>query len=74
MPTYLYSCILCGEFETEHSISTKLEKCPKCLGSVERLITSSSFILKGGMWGKSGYSSEIREAIRNLPEAEDDDE
>jgi len=30
MPTYLYSCDVCGEFEEYHSITLKLTHCPKC--------------------------------------------
>lgn len=30
MPTYLYECPVHGEFEEEHSIKVKLEKCTKC--------------------------------------------
>lgn len=30
MPTYLYECPVHGEFEEEHSVKIKLEKCTKC--------------------------------------------
>jgi putative FmdB family regulatory protein len=44
MPTYLYECGTCGEFEEFHSISIKLEFCPKCESTgqkheVKRLIS-----------------------------------
>lgn len=60
MPTYLYYCEKHGEFEETHSISTKLEECPKCKeegnkNPIERRINSNNgFILQGSGWFKSG--------------------
>lgn len=63
MPTYTYKCDVHGEFEEEHSITQKLEECPKCkeeglpVQKVVRLISSGgSFVLVGGGWANSGYS------------------
>ena len=62
MPTYCYKCDQCGEFETEHSINTTLEECPTCKENgrksnpPKRLITGTSFVLKGGGWADQGYS------------------
>ena|SRR5271170_181398 len=49
MPTYLYECPTHGEFEESHSITIKLETCPKCKGEnvdppceLRRLINCSS--------------------------------
>jgi len=48
MPTYLYECPDHGEFEEFHSMSTKLEDCPKCKDEgkepqkLKRLINSTS--------------------------------
>lgn len=56
MPTYLYECSVHGEFEEEHSIKIKLEKCPKCkeeklkpIQKVKRLLypTSGKVTLTG---------------------------
>jgi putative FmdB family regulatory protein len=49
MPTYTYECSKCGEFEVEQSISeAALDYCPRCHGTVKRLITGGGgFILKG---------------------------
>lgn len=64
MPTYLYKCETHGEFEVEHSINTKLEKCPKCKEEglkpkkIIRLIPSgTTFVLNAGGvgWAKEGY-------------------
>jgi len=59
MPVYEYQCQDCGtQFEELQSISDKpLKKCKNCGGSVQRLISQSSFSLKGGGWYKDGYSS-----------------
>lgn len=58
MPIYEYECADCGkQFEAFQSISDKpLKKCQFCQGTVRRLISSSSFSLKGGGWYKDGYS------------------
>lgn len=61
MPYYDYHCDECGEFEIFQSIiEPVLLDCPKCneLGlkkPIKRLISRSSFILKGGGWGNEGY-------------------
>jgi putative FmdB family regulatory protein len=60
MPVYEYLCKACDhEFEREQRISDKpLKKCPAC-GSMKakRLISRTSFILKGGGWYSDLYSS-----------------
>lgn len=41
MPTYLYNCPTCGDFEEFQRISdAKLEVCPKCGGKVEKKMHS----------------------------------
>lgn len=49
MPTYVYSCADCGEFEQIQSIvDPPLDCCPRCGGAVKRVITGGSgFIVKG---------------------------
>ncbi len=60
MPVYEYACKACGhEFEREQRISDKpLKKCPSC-GSMQakRLISRTSFVLKGGGWYNDLYAS-----------------
>ncbi len=60
MPTYDYGCKACGhEFEREQRISDKpVKKCPEC-GKLQarRLISKTSFVLKGGGWYNDLYSS-----------------
>lgn len=60
MPIYEYECSSCGElFEREQSINdSPIRKCPKCKkNKVERLISQTSFSLKGDGWYKDLYSS-----------------
>ena len=59
MPVYEYRCEKCAyEFDAEQKITDKpLNKCPECNGKVSRLISASSFALKGGGWYKDGYAS-----------------
>lgn len=59
MPVYEYKCSACDEtFEMQRKFSDPpLAECPRCgKGPVEKLISQSSFALKGSGWFKSGYS------------------
>lgn len=58
MPIYEYRCTKCEkEFELVQKITDEpLAECPECGGSVERLVSATSFSLKGGGWYKDGYS------------------
>ena len=60
MPTYEYLCGACDhEFEREQRITDpKIRTCPKCKKRrVERLISQTSFVLKGSGWHSDLYSS-----------------
>ena len=60
MPTYEYSCEKCGhEFEREQRITSEpIRRCPKCRSlKAKRMISVTSFILKGGGWYSDLYSS-----------------
>src|SRR5687767_1770594 len=60
MPVYEYACDKCGhEFEAEQRISDDpIRTCPKCRArKVKRLISRTSFVLKGGGWYSDLYSS-----------------
>ncbi len=57
MPIYEYRCSKCGEFEAMQSISDKpLRQCPTCRGRVTKLISSTSFQLKGSGWYVTDYA------------------
>ena len=60
MPVYEYRCGKCGhEFEELQRITAApIRKCPQCgKHAVERLISKTSFILKGSGWYKTDYAS-----------------
>ena len=58
MPTYEYNCTSCGTFDVEQRITEPaLDSCDKCGGPVKRLISRSSFALRGGGWYADGYAS-----------------
>ena len=60
MPTYHYSCERCGhEFEIEQRITDPPRKrCPKCRGSVYRVIHPVGHILKGSGFYATDYRKE----------------
>ena len=62
MPTYEYECPKCPRvFEVRQRITEKpLETCDVCGGLVRRLLSASTFILKGGGWYVTDYPSDSR--------------
>ena len=57
MPIYEYQCQKCGTFETTQRITEKpLTKCPTCKGKVRKLISNTSFQLKGTGWYITDYA------------------
>ncbi len=58
MPIYEYKCTKCGEvFEAFQKINDKpLSHCKFCKGPVEKLISHSSFQLKGSGWYLTDYA------------------
>ena len=59
MPIYEYQCKKCRKI---HEIWQKMsdkpaDKCPECSGPLHKLVSLSSFQLKGGGWYVDGYSS-----------------
>lgn len=58
VPIYEYRCSKCGEvFEAFQKINDKpLSQCKFCQGNVEKLISHSSFQLKGAGWYLTDYA------------------
>lgn len=57
MPIYEYQCQKCGHFEVTQKITDKsLSRCPTCKGKVKKLISNSSFQLKGSGWYITDYA------------------
>lgn len=59
MPIYEYACSSCGSvIEVMQKMSDRpLRKCRKCSGRLQKLISRTSFQLKGGGWYAQGYSN-----------------
>ena len=56
MPIYEYRCEECGDFEEMQRITdAPLTRCPKCRRKVRRLISNTSFQLKGSGWYMTDY-------------------
>src|ERR1043165_7952114 len=57
MPIYEYQCEKCGTFEATQRITDKpLAKCPTCKAKVKKLISNTSFQLKGTGWYVTDYA------------------
>jgi putative FmdB family regulatory protein len=56
MPLYDFKCEKC-EYEVEKQIKLddKAPDCPKCGRSMTKLMSATSFILKGSGWERDGY-------------------
>jgi putative FmdB family regulatory protein len=68
MPMYEYQCTGCGcKFELRQKFSDEpVKTCPKCNGSVQKLISQTSFTLKGSGWYNQGYS---KDSTNKTPQA-----
>jgi putative FmdB family regulatory protein len=62
MPIYEYRCDNCGhQFEViQRMTEPVLSTCAQCGGHVRRLISQTSFVLKGSGWYVTDYPSESR--------------
>jgi len=59
MPIYEYICEKCGNhLEVMQKVTDEpLKRCGNCRGKLEKIISRTSFQLKGSGWYKSDYSS-----------------
>ncbi len=60
MPIYEYECKICGYKAEVLKVNTKEKndvKCPNCLIPLTKIISPSTFILKGKGWSKDGYKT-----------------
>ena len=73
MPVYEYACSKCGhEFEAEQRITEEpLKTCPRCRArKLKRLISQTSFVLKGSGWYADLYASKAKpESAEAKPDA-----
>jgi len=58
MPVYEYKCKKCNKItEIMQKFSDEpLKSCQYCSGEVEKIISQSSFVLKGSGWYKTDYA------------------
>jgi len=76
MPIYEYECPICGKhYEIFQKFSDKpLSRCPSCGGQVHKVISRTSFILKGTGWYATDYaSSERKKAIESAGKSDKKD-
>lgn len=59
MPIYEYECTECGLVDevVQRMNDKPLTKCRKCSGTVRKLISHSSFHLRGGGWYADSYGA-----------------
>jgi len=66
MPTYEYQCEKCGEFEVSQRITEPpLKKCPTCKRKVRKLISNTSFQLKGSGWYVTDYARKGKDGAKD---------
>lgn len=66
MPIYEYKCDKCRK---HHEIMQKITEkpltvCPSCGGSMKKLISSTSFVLKGSGWYVTDYGDKNRKSSK----------
>ncbi len=69
MPIYEYRCHGCGEMlEVIQKFSdVPLKECPECRGELAKLVSNTSFVLKGSGWYADGYTSSAKESDSEKP-------
>ena len=66
MPIYEYECPKCGDFEVSQRITEEpLKKCPHCRSKVRKLISNTSFQLKGSGWYITDYAKKETPAAKS---------
>lgn len=71
MPIYEYQCRKCGAFEvTQRITDPPLQRCPECRSKVTKLISQTSFQLKGSGWYVTDYASRGRSERESSEPAE----
>ncbi|MCF8044884.1 MAG: zinc ribbon domain-containing protein [Desulfarculaceae bacterium] len=64
MPVYEYECTECGEVEEalQKISEPQLKECPRCKGRLKKLISQSTFHLKGSGWYVTDYGGSSNQA------------
>ncbi len=71
MPIYEYKCVKCGSvLEVLQKMSDKpLEKCPKCKGPLEKVISPPALQFKGNGWYITDYAQKKKPEKETKAEA-----
>jgi putative FmdB family regulatory protein len=71
MPIYEYQCNKCGLFEYNQRITDNpLKQCPTCGSRVSRVISRTSFVLKGSGWYATDYARNGSKQLEKSPTAD----
>ena len=64
MPIYEYECTKCGEIEEviQKCSDKSLTKCGRCSGKLQKLISQSTFHLKGTGWYVTDYANKSKDS------------
>ena len=73
MPIYEYECTACGKVEEvlQNFSDEPLTTCGHCSGKLHKLISQSSFHLKGSGWYVTDYASGSRNTSGTSKDADD---
>lgn len=60
MPIYEYECTKCGKHHEimQNITAAPLSLCPACGGALKKMISNTSFVLKGSGWYATDYASD----------------
>lgn len=74
MPTYEYACRECGHrFEAwQHMTDDPLTVCPKCNGSIRRVLFPAGIVFKGSGFYKTEYGSNGSTGVSHTTESKSD--
>jgi len=73
MPIYEYECTKCGKIEEAlQKFSDKpLTKCRHCSGKLNKLVSQSTFHLKGSGWYVTDYAAKSRDDSKPSPKTKE---
>lgn len=74
MPIYEYECLQCGK---NHEVMQKfsdapLTVCPECGGELKKLISNTSFVLKGSGWYITDYARKSESSAKGRSDKKKD--
>jgi putative FmdB family regulatory protein len=70
MPRYEYECETCGPFEVNQKMSDPPLTQHECGAPAHRIISQSSFALKGGGWYADGYGEKKKSETKSEAKSE----